>query len=177
MRKPLAGAAHAAFEHVAHAELARDLLHVDRAVLVDECRVARDDEQPADAGQAGDQVFRNAVGEILLIRIVAHVGERQHRDRGTVGQRQRAGVAVDGSIGPGRRHFPDEPVTAAVQCLDIAGTPRIVAQRLPKFLDAGHQRRIAHVDLGPDRGEQLILGDHLAGALGNEATAAQALWA
>ena len=50
--QPLAGPAHAAFEHVADAKLARDLLHIDRAVLVDERRVAGDDEQPADAGRA-----------------------------------------------------------------------------------------------------------------------------
>ena len=86
--QPLAGAAHAAFEHVADAELARDLFHVDRTVLVDERRVAGDDEQPADAGEPGDQVLGNAVGKILLIGIAAHIGERQDRDRGTVGQRQ-----------------------------------------------------------------------------------------
>ena len=40
--------AHAAFEHVAHAELARDDLHVDRVTLVDEARIAGDDEQPSD---------------------------------------------------------------------------------------------------------------------------------
>ena len=34
--QPVAGPAHAAFEHVAHAERARDFLHVDGAVLVDE---------------------------------------------------------------------------------------------------------------------------------------------
>ena len=85
----LAGPAHAAFEHVADAKLARDLLHIDRAALVDERRVAGDDEQPADAGQPGDQVLGDAVGKILLIGIAAHIGERQHRDRGTVGQRQR----------------------------------------------------------------------------------------
>ena len=33
-----------------HAKVARDLFHVDGAVLVDERRVAGDDEQPADAG-------------------------------------------------------------------------------------------------------------------------------
>ena len=49
---PVAGLAHAAFEHVAHAELAADLLHVDGAALVGEARIARDHEQPADARQA-----------------------------------------------------------------------------------------------------------------------------
>ena len=83
--QPTAAAAHAAFQHIAHAKLARDLAHVDRAALVDERRVASDDEQPADVGQAGDQILGDAVGEMILIGIVAHVGERQHRDRGTIG--------------------------------------------------------------------------------------------
>ena len=41
------GHAHAALEHVAHAEIARDGAHVGRLVLVDEGRIPRDDEQPA----------------------------------------------------------------------------------------------------------------------------------
>src|SRR5208282_2311958 len=43
----IAGLAHAAFKHVAHAQLAPDLFHVDRAALEGEARVARDDEQRA----------------------------------------------------------------------------------------------------------------------------------
>src|SRR5258708_18820445 len=44
----IAGLAHAAFEHIAHAKLAADLLHVDSAALVGEGRITRDDEQPLD---------------------------------------------------------------------------------------------------------------------------------
>ena len=49
---PAARLAHAAFEHVADAELAPDLLHVHRPALVGEARIARDDEQPAHARRA-----------------------------------------------------------------------------------------------------------------------------
>src|SRR6266849_3454489 len=87
---PGAGAAYAAFEHVAHAKLARNLFHVDRAVLVDECRVAGDDKQPANAGQSGNQILGNAIGKVLLIGIAAHIGEWQYRNGRTVGQRQGA---------------------------------------------------------------------------------------
>ncbi|MDE5444447.1 hypothetical protein GWG65_23965 [Bradyrhizobium sp. CSA207] len=42
---PIAGLAHAAFEHIAHAEFASDLLHIDRSTLVGEGGVPGDDEQ------------------------------------------------------------------------------------------------------------------------------------
>ena len=77
--------AHAAFEHIADAELASDLPHVDRLALVGEARIARDHEQPFDARQAGDDVLDHAVGEILLLRIAAHVLERQTAIEGLSG--------------------------------------------------------------------------------------------
>ena len=40
----VAASPHAAFEHVADAELPPDLFHVDRAALVHEARIARDNE-------------------------------------------------------------------------------------------------------------------------------------
>ena len=86
MRTWFAGLAHAAFEHVAHAELAADLLHVNRPALVGEARIARDDEQPAHARQGGDDVVHHAVGEIVLLRIAAQVVERQDGDGGLVGK-------------------------------------------------------------------------------------------
>ena len=47
----LAAAPHAAFEHVAHAELAADLADVDGLALVDEARVARDDDATNDSAR------------------------------------------------------------------------------------------------------------------------------
>ena len=46
---PTSGLAHAAFEHVANAELAADLLHIDGLAFVGKARSAGDDEKPADA--------------------------------------------------------------------------------------------------------------------------------
>ena len=83
--QPIAAAADAAFQHVAHAKLAGDLAHVDGAVLVDERGVSGDDEQPSDVGKTGDQILCEAIGEVVLIGIVAHIGEGQHCDRGTIG--------------------------------------------------------------------------------------------
>src|ERR1700720_637921 len=85
---PIAVFANRAFEHVAHAELAPDLLHVDRLALVGEARIAGDDEEPADAGERRDDLLDHAVGEVLLLRAAAHIGERQHRDRWLIGERE-----------------------------------------------------------------------------------------
>ncbi len=82
----VSGLAHAAFQHIADAELAADLLHVHRAAPVGEARIARDDEQPADAREFGDDVFHYAVGEIVLLGISAEVLERQDGDGRFVGQ-------------------------------------------------------------------------------------------
>ena len=46
---PVRRLAHAAFQHIAHAELTADLFHVDSAALVGEARIACDHEQPANA--------------------------------------------------------------------------------------------------------------------------------
>jgi hypothetical protein len=76
-----AGLADASLQHVAHAELAADLADVRRLALVGEARIARDHEQRLDAREAGDDVLDHAVGEVFLLRIAAHVLERQDGNR------------------------------------------------------------------------------------------------
>src|SRR5437588_7245935 len=85
------GLAHTAFEHITHAKLAADLLHVGCPALVGECRIARDDEQPLDARQASSDILHHAVGEIFLLRIAAHVLEGQNSNGWLVGQRKSLG--------------------------------------------------------------------------------------
>src|SRR6476660_7096742 len=80
-----AGLAYAAFEDIANAKLSADLLHVHRASLVSQARVVRDDEQPLDACEASDYVVDHSIGEVLLLRIAAQVGERQNGDGGLFG--------------------------------------------------------------------------------------------
>ena len=82
----IADLADAALEHVTHAELARHLLHVDRAALVHERRVARDDEQPTHVRYRRDDVFGNPVCEVFLLVVTAHVFEWQNRNRRLVWQ-------------------------------------------------------------------------------------------
>jgi len=83
---PVRGLAHAAFEHVTHAELTADLLHIDGAALVGEARIARDHEQLAEAGERGDDFFHDAVGEILLLRIALMFWNGSTAIEGFVGQ-------------------------------------------------------------------------------------------
>jgi hypothetical protein len=82
---PVAALADAAFEYIAYAEVAADLLHVGRLALVSKGRVAGDHEQPADAGEGGDDLLDHAVGKIFLLGVARQVLEWQHRDRRLVG--------------------------------------------------------------------------------------------
>ena len=76
------GLAHASLDHVVDAEFLGDAARRHRLALVHEDGVARDDEEVAEARQLGDDVLGQPVGEELLLRIAAHVGEGQHGDRG-----------------------------------------------------------------------------------------------
>src|SRR5207245_9998953 len=80
--------AHAAFEHITHAKLTTHLLHVHRPPLVGEARIARDHEEPTQARQGRDDFLHHAVRKVVLLRIVAHVGEWQDGNRGPVGESQ-----------------------------------------------------------------------------------------
>jgi hypothetical protein len=84
--------AHAPFQHVTHVELARDLRDFDVPALVDEGAVARNDDERRDLGQVRDDVLGDAVAEIFLFRIAAHVGERQDADRSAGGLRRGRGL-------------------------------------------------------------------------------------
>jgi hypothetical protein len=77
----LALAAYAAFENIAGVQRLADVANVACLALVLECGIARDHEQAADLGEVGDQVFGHPVGEIGLVRVAAHVVERQHGNR------------------------------------------------------------------------------------------------
>jgi hypothetical protein len=86
--------AQAAFEDIAHAKLASDLFHIDRPSLVDKGRVAGDDAEPFDPRQPGDDVLDNAVDEVFLLGIAAHIGERQYRDRRSVLEKRGRGSSA-----------------------------------------------------------------------------------
>jgi hypothetical protein len=75
-----------------HPQLSSDLLGVDPLALIGERGIARDHEHVRDPRQIRRQILGDSVREILLLRVIAEVGERQHHDRqarrsGTLGDR------------------------------------------------------------------------------------------
>ena len=93
----VAGFAHAAFEHVADAEFARHRLHIDCPALVLEARIARDNEKSRKTRDRGRNLLDDGVDEIVLLGIAGHVLERQHCQRGLIGQwKRRFGLGVLG---------------------------------------------------------------------------------
>ena len=79
------GPAHAAFQHVAHAQLLRRPRAPSARALEGKDRVPGDDEQPRDLRQVGDEVLGHAVDEVRLLRIAAQIRERQDGERRLIG--------------------------------------------------------------------------------------------
>src|SRR5260370_2589943 len=80
------GLAHAALQYVRHSQIATDVLHVCCFAFVGEGRGASDDQQIREPGESSNKVVGDAIAEIFLVAVAAHVGEGQHGNRGLVGQ-------------------------------------------------------------------------------------------
>src|SRR5439155_1491438 len=78
---PRPGPTDASFEDRRHAELLRDRGNPLARLLVLHSRRAADHLQRRYLGQRGDDVVSDPVAEVLILRVVAHVLERQHGDR------------------------------------------------------------------------------------------------
>jgi len=76
----IAIAANTTLEHVADTQLVGHLANIGRLAFVPKGRVAGDDKQRGEPRQLGDDVFGDAITEVFLARIAAHVGERQDRN-------------------------------------------------------------------------------------------------
>ena len=83
---PIAGFLYAAFQGVAYAQFASHVLDIRRLAFVGEGGVAGDDKEAGDAGEICGEDFGDAVAEVVLFGIFAHVVEWQHDDRGLIGQ-------------------------------------------------------------------------------------------
>ena len=77
----LSSLAHAAGQHVGDLQLLRRRRHVDLLALEGAGRRARRHAKALDLGQHVEQFLGQPVGEVLVLLVVAHVDERQHRDR------------------------------------------------------------------------------------------------
>ena len=168
-------AANAPAQQIAHAKLAADRAHVGRPILVDKGGISRDDEQPFDARQSGDQVFRHAIGEMLLIRLVAQILEGQHGDRRTIGQRGKLpGIGLAGAD----RRFCEkalEQIASLRNCPDLELAAAI--EDVADILDALHQRILGHRDVAPDVVDQLGLADQAGRDCGRDRPAHRRIWA
>jgi hypothetical protein len=71
----LAHLPHAALDKVAYAERRPDLARVDLLAAVSIGRMPREHGKPAIAPEKPDDVFGQAIGEILVLRVVAQIGE------------------------------------------------------------------------------------------------------
>ena len=77
----LPGLSDAALQHVADIQLAGDFTDGYRPPLERERRVAGDHAERRNLGEVGGDVLADAVAEVFLFRIAAHVLERQDADR------------------------------------------------------------------------------------------------
>ena len=104
-----------ALQHVRHLQALGDLGDLQVLVLERERRCAGRHLQPGDLRQQVQQLLGDAVGEELLLRVGAHVDEREHRDRGGHGAGRRGGFRRP--IHSGRRsRLPAHVPHAREQC-------------------------------------------------------------
>ena len=133
-RDRLAEAAHAAFEHVAHAKFASNLLRVHRLAFIGEGRVAGDDEAALQMREIGGQIVGDAIGEIVLLLVAAQILERQHDD----GEARRIRELIVNGCGHEARRVARAPSVAARSKKRESERSR---QRRPPMQDVALPRR------------------------------------
>jgi hypothetical protein len=120
-------------------------------------------EEPTQLRKRGDDVLADAVGEIFLRAIAAHVGERQHGDAGPVERcglferprhRRRRGFFRVGL------HGADETKALAGDGADEGLLAAAVANGLAGGIDSAGQRRLRDMPPMPDLLDQLFLAHH-----------------
>src|SRR5260370_20366110 len=104
---PIGGLAEAAFEHITHAEISADLLHIDRLAFIGKRRVPGDDEQRGIMRKSGDDVFGYTIGDELLLGVATHIGEGQYASEGLSGNESfgRAKLVASAETMPGRTRY------------------------------------------------------------------------
>src|SRR5918997_6000522 len=143
---PRAGLADAALQRVAHAERAADLAQVRLTPLVREGAGAPDDEERAHARERRGQLLRDAVGEVVLLRVAAEVLEGQHHQGGPVRRWQGLRRAPGPSLAPDAegvhraRHVLPRPRAAVLEAAAEAPA-RLVAHRRRDHYATGLRQR------------------------------------
>src|SRR6516165_2814228 len=111
---------HTAFENSAHLQLFSDNAQVDIFTFEGKSRASRDNVQPLNLSQRVDDLLSDSVGKVFVLRVRAHVGERQHHDG--IGYRAFAGCGC--AHGGWCTYWYEKPIASFRDCLDdvwIAG--------------------------------------------------------
>lgn len=90
----VAFAADAALDEVMCSEFGTHGLQIEVASTILEAGVARDHRTRAPRCEAGDQIFRQTIGEQRLIGVRREIVEGQHRDRRPIAERGHCGCAM-----------------------------------------------------------------------------------
>src|SRR3989442_1083750 len=153
---PIADPPHAAFEECRGLESRPDLFQALLPLLERHHRRARDHLEGADLRQMGDDVFRDPVGEVLVLRVRAEIEERQDRD----GRRSGGGRCGE-RLGERDRRRP-----AVGRDLGERLRQRLLDAQRHGGAQASHQPERVDQPVGDHRlrrwsGERRLAGEHL----------------
>src|SRR5882724_2792947 len=156
----------AAFKNVVYPALASGLPAVHRFALVLEAGVACDHEQLGESRQLRNDVFRDAIREVVLPGVAAHIGEGQDRNGRFLRERQRRSRLVDRRRSGWRAHVAvvlahsaNEAEAFALERLDQMLLLSAVANRAAGHVQARRYRRVGDDAAVPDGRDQIILAD------------------
>ena len=170
----IATLAYAAFDDVAHAELGGDLLDMHRLALVGERRVARDNEEPAQFRQRGDDVLADSVGKIRLVGSSLILLKGSTAIAGRSGKDSGGGCRFGGGFGRRRGqmeavylfvHGSNETKAFSRNGADQPLFPATIADRAAGGVDAAVECRIGHDPAAPYHGNEIVPADDMIAVL------------
>ncbi len=152
-----------------HAKLASSRLDVDALTLEAECRFSRGDRDRLPAGEVGDEVLGDTIGEIFLLAIRRHVDEWQngYGNLGAFGEvTALCSRSCDQPIPRDavRQHKPVAPFRRGFQHDTV-----VILKRVTDFVDALHEAVVGYGESIPQRMNEFVFGGELPGALGQVA--------
>jgi hypothetical protein len=149
--------AHATLHYRRDSKLPPHLAHIHASVAKLEGAAATRDAHPVQAIEGVDQLLRHTLAEVALVPVRTHVRERQDCDC-PEDQRTRVGF-----------QWSDEAIAVAMARFDVTRLPRIIPKGLAQLLDARGERIIAHDDVAPHGGEEILLAHRMTCALDEQA--------
>ena len=168
---------HGPLHQVADPQLGSDRTRIGLAALEGDGGMAAQHVEPSIAGQQANHVFGQAIAEIVGIRLLAQVHERQYRDGRLARRDRRQRPLFDLPIRCllrfiGRRScrfldLADEAEPAPMDRLDQRLPVPVIADRFPRRVDPAAQRGVRHDPSIPDRVEQFVFA-HYAIAVSHE---------